>query len=78
MHQGKVDEEMWFAFDKAMHLGTAEATVRLVLVEIACTQWSELNESRKKKVAHLLEITPVHHRGPIAAYIKATNCPATF
>jgi tetratricopeptide (TPR) repeat protein len=71
----KLDAEMWQAFDKALRLGSGEAAVRLVLVEIACTHWGDLSPTRQNDIGNLVAITPPHHRSKLLSVAKAANCP---
>ena len=73
--RGHMDTELWHAFDKALKLGTGEAAVRYVLVEIACTHWALLPTERQSNITRLVQVTPEHHRSKLLSVIKATNCP---
>lgn len=73
--RGQLDAELWQAFDKALKLGSGEAAVRLVLVEIACAHWNNLPTVRQNGITNLLAITPPHHRSKLVSVAKAKNCP---
>ena len=75
--RGQNDAELWQAFDKALKLGSGEAAVRLVLVEIACAHWSRLPTVRQNGIVNLVAITPAHHRSKLVSAAQAQRCPVS-
>jgi hypothetical protein len=60
--RGQPDDEMWLAFDKAMHFGATESAIRTVLAQIAFAHWKPLTPERKAAIQRMLADTPLEPR----------------
>lgn len=61
------DDELWFAFDRAVAYGPNEPAVQRILTDLACARWQTLSPSRREVIRQFLVRAPDPQRQALLA-----------
>lgn len=68
--KGDHDDELWHAFDRALHYGHSEAGAQPAMAEVAFAHWATLSVERKSGIMAMLGEAPAKPRQRLVALAK--------